>query len=131
MSLKKIKIIKLKIVKNSKGDVLKYLDKDNKSFKKFGEIYFSEIKYKKKKGWNYHKKCHSLLSVPFGTVKFTFMDKLRKRKKIITVGKKNHSLIVLPPEIWFSFTSLEKVSLIANTINYKHNDKETLKLPLK
>ena len=59
------------------------------------------------------------------------MDKLRKKKKIITIGKRNHSLIVLPPEIWFSFTSLEKISLVANTINYKHDDKETLKLPLK
>ena len=131
MSLAKIKIIKLKIIKNSKGDILKYIDKDNKNFKKFGEIYFSEIKYKKKKGWNLHKKCHSLLSVPFGRVRFTFMDNLRKKKKIITLGKKNYSLIVLPPKVWFSFTSLEKISLVANTINYKHNDKETLKLSLK
>ena len=104
-----LKIFKQKIVNNKKGDILKFLSKRDLFFKKFGEVYFTEIKKNKTKGWNYHKKCHSLLSVPFGTVKFTFMDKLRKRKKIITVGKKNHSLIVLPPEIWFSFTSLEKV----------------------
>lgn len=130
MSLKKIKIKRLKIIKNSKGDILKYINKDDQNFKKFGEIYFTEIKYKKIKGWNFHKKCHSLLSVPFGKVKFTFMDKLRKKRKTIIVGKKNYSLIVLPPQVWFSFTSLEKVSLVVNTINYKHNDKETLKQKL-
>ena len=46
MSLSKIKIIKLKISTNPKGDVLKYLTRKNKYFKKFGEVYFTEIKKK-------------------------------------------------------------------------------------
>mgnify|MGYP000250228939 CR=1 FL=1 len=49
MSLDKIKIIKLKIIKNPKGDILKYLNKDFNFFKKFGETYFTEIKLKEKK----------------------------------------------------------------------------------
>ena len=44
MSLSKIKTIKLKISTNPKGDVLKYLTRKNKYFKKFGEVYFTEIK---------------------------------------------------------------------------------------
>jgi len=47
--LSKIKIYKLNKLKNSKGDVLKYLNKNNKYFKKFGEIYFTEIKKKNKR----------------------------------------------------------------------------------
>ena len=39
-----LKKIDLKIVKNIKGDVVKIIDKNNKSFKGFGEIYFSKIK---------------------------------------------------------------------------------------
>ena len=130
MTIKKIKLIKLRIIKNINGDVLKYLNRGDTFFKKFGEIYFSEIKFKKKKGWNLHKKSQCLISVPYGLVKFTFMDKLKK-KKILTIGKKNHSVIVLPPNVWFNFTSLSKTSLVVNTLNYKHDDKETLKLPLK
>ena len=49
MKIKKIKIIDLKSIKNPKGDILKYLSKDSKNYKKFGEIYFSEIKKNKKK----------------------------------------------------------------------------------
>jgi dTDP-4-dehydrorhamnose 3,5-epimerase-like enzyme len=128
--LSKIKIYKLNKSKNLKGDVLKYLNKNNKYFKKFGEIYFTEIKKRKIKGWNFHKKCQCLLTVPVGKVKFVFAEKIGGRKKVITIGKKNHSIIVVPPRIWFNFTSLEKISLVVNTINEIHNNKETLKIPI-
>jgi hypothetical protein len=49
MHLNRIKILKLKIIKNSKGDILKYLSKRTESFSRFGEVYFSEIKKKKNK----------------------------------------------------------------------------------
>ena len=128
--LSKIKIYKLNKLKNLKGDVLKYLNKNNKYFKKFGEIYFTEIKKKKIKGWNFHKKCQCLLTVPVGKVKFEFAEKISGRKRVIIIGKKNYSIIVVPPRIWFNFTSLEKISLVANTINEIHNNKETLKIPI-
>jgi len=128
--LSKIKIYKLNKLKNSKGDVLKYLNKNNKYFKKFGEIYFTEIKKKKIKGWNFHKKCQCLLTVPVGKVKFVFAEKISGRKKVIIIGKKSYSIIVVPPRIWFSFTSLEKISLVVNTVNEIHNNKETLKIPI-
>ena len=47
MQLSKIKVVKLKIIKNSKGDLLKYLSKKTKNFSRFGEVYFNEIKKKK------------------------------------------------------------------------------------
>ena len=128
--LSKIKVYKLNKLKNLKGDVLKYLNKNNKYFKKFGEIYFTEIKEKQIKGWNFHKKCQCLITVPVGKVKFVFAEKISGRKKVIIIGKKNHSIIVVPPRIWFSFASLEKISLVVNTINEIHDDKETLKIPI-
>ena len=131
MSLNKIKIIKLRISKNPKGDILKYLTRKNKYLKKFGEIYFTEIKKNKIKGWNYHKKYWCLLAVPFGKVKFTFAKNIKNRKRIITIGKNNYSIIIVPPRVWFSLTSLDKISLVVNTLNGIHNDKETLKIPIK
>ena len=130
MSLKRIKLKKLKVLKNQKGDLLKYLTKKDKYFKSFGEIYFNEIKKNQVKGWNFHKKCQCLLSVPYGRVQFTFADKIEKKKKIITIGRSNHSLIILPPKIWFKFKSLSKISIVINTINEIHNKNETLKVPL-
>ena len=87
MNLNKVKIIKLKIIKNSKGDLLKYLDRTNKYFKQFGEIYFNHIKLKKTKGWNYHRKNTCLLICVWGKVKFHFVDKNGKERKIILDSK--------------------------------------------
>ena len=131
MSLSKIKIIKLKISTNPKGDVLKYLTRKNKYFKKFGEVYFTEIRKNKVKGWNFHKKCWCLLAVPYGKVKFTFAKNSNSKKKTIVIEKKNYSLIVVPPRIWFNFMSIKKISLVGNTLNHVHNKNETLKIPIK
>ena len=130
MSLSKIKTIKLKISNNPKGDVLKYLTRKNKYFKKFGEVYFTEIKKNKVKGWNFHKKCWCLLAVPYGKVKFTFAENINGKKKTIIIGKKNYSIIVVPPRIWFNFMSIKKISLVVNTLNQIHNKNETLKIPI-
>ena len=130
MSLEKIKIVSLKILKNTRGDVLKYINKKNKYLNKFGEIYFTEIKKNKVKGWNLHKKCWCLLAVPYGKVKFTFAENINSKKKTIIIGKKNYSLIVVPPRIWFNFMSIEKISLVVNTLNQIHNKNETLKIPI-
>ena len=130
MSLSKIKTIKLKISTNPKGDVLKYLTRKNKYFKKFGEVYFTEIKKNKVKGWNFHKKCWCLLTVPYGKVKFTFAENINSKKKTIIIGKKNYYLIVVPPRIWFNFMSIKKISLVVNTLNHVHNKNETLKIPI-
>ena len=46
------------------------------------------------------------------------------------IGKKNYSIIVVPPRIWFNFMSIEKISLVVNTLNQIHNKNETLKIPI-
>ena len=69
MTVKSIKVLKVKRIKNYKGDIIKFISKKDKGFKKFGEIYFSEIKKNKTKGWNFQKDT-CLLIVPLGKVEF-------------------------------------------------------------
>ena len=127
-----LKIIKQKVIKNKKGDILKFISKKESFFKKFGEIYFTEIKKNKTKGWNYHKKNNCIIIVPFGKVKFWFIDgrknysSYHKEDKII-IGKQNYKIILIPPKIWFSFKSISKISIVANCIDNPHSDNETLK----
>ena len=93
------------------------------------EIYFSEIKKNKTKGWNIHNKYQCILTVPFGKVVFLFFDpkvKIKKFKKI-TLSKKNNYSIILPPKIWFCFKSLVKLSIVTNVLNNIHSSKETSK----
>lgn len=132
MKISGVKILDLKVIKTPKGDILKYLSKKNKFFRGFGEIYFSEIKNKRTKGWNYHKKNSCTISVPFGRVKFHLIDGRKKSKTFnkelkILISKKNFKLLIIPPRIWFSFKSLDKISVVANLLNKIHSKNETKK----
>ena len=133
MKINGLKKINIRVIKNKKGDLIKYLSSRDIFFKKFGEIYFSEIKKGQIKGWNLHKrfKCH--LAVISGSVTFNFVDSRKNsktflKKEKITLSKKNYALLVVPPKIWFNFTTRDKISLVANTLNYPHLDSETKKI---
>ena len=124
-----IKIISLPKIKNNKGDILKFLSKKSYFFKKFGEIYFSEINQNKTKGWNYHTKYKCHLSVISGKVAFSFLKRKKKtflNKKII-LSKKNYSMIIVSPKIFISFKGLGKHNLVANFLENPHNPKESKK----
>tara|TARA_B100000029_G_C17464431_1_gene919727 strand:+ start:514 stop:945 length:432 start_codon:yes stop_codon:yes gene_type:complete len=132
MKIAGLKIFQNKIIKNSKGDILKFVSTKNVFFKRFGEIYFSEIKKNKTKGWNFHKKNTCLLVVPYGEVKFSFVDgrkksKTHNKKVTIKLSKKKYKIVSVPPKVWFSFYSLSRISLVANLIEKPHSDRETLK----
>ena len=53
---KTVVLQKIKKIKQSKGDIHKFVDISSPMFKKFGEIYFTEVKKKSIKGWKKHKK---------------------------------------------------------------------------
>ena len=127
-----LKKFKAKVIKNKKGDILKFLSKKDVFFKGFGEVYFSEIKKNKVKGWNCHKRNVCILGVPSGNVEFFFIDGRHKSKSYfaeekILVNKKNYKILKVPPGIWFSFRSLSKLSVVSNCINNPHLDGETEK----
>ena len=120
-----IKIINLKKINKKDGDLLKYLDKKNKYFKKFGETYFSKIKYKKFKGWFKHKKNKCFITVPMGSVEINF--KLKSKIKKITINDSSYKLVIIYPGTWYSFYSLSKNSIIVNTLDNIYEDHEVIK----
>ena len=132
MKISGVKKIEQKIFKNSKGDLLKFVSKKSKYFKSFGEIYFNEIKQNKKKGWIKHKKNHCLFSVAYGEVSFKLIDGRKNSRTFeveenITLSKNKHNILIIPPGIWFSFTTKKNKSVIVNLINNPHSDKESIK----
>ena len=127
-----VKKIIVQRFKNNKGDLLKFVSKKNSYFKSFGEVYFNEIKYKKKKGWIKHLKNQCILSVAFGEINIKLIDDRKKSKTYdneenIILNTNKHSVLIVPPGIWFSFTTNKKKSVLVNLINSTHSDKETLK----
>jgi dTDP-4-dehydrorhamnose 3,5-epimerase-like enzyme len=125
--MKKPFLVNSQFFKNKKGDVIKYISKKSKYFKKFGEIYFSEIKKNKIKGWIKHTRNTCIICVPSGKVKFfTFKENFHDKKKFI-LSKKINKLLIIPPGYWFSFLSINKISLVANLIDDVHSDNEVMK----
>ena len=129
--IRDVKKIPLKEIVNRSGNIIKYVDKKNYYFKKFGEVYFSEIKKGYTKGWNLHKKCQCLITIPHGSVEFTLMNYNRKKKKKFYISRKKPEILLIPPMTWFKFRSISKFSILANFINLKHDSKETLKMSIK
>lgn len=135
MKINGVRKIRLKKFKSQKGDLLKFVSRNKNFYKKFGEIYFTEVK-EKIKGWNYHKKNTCLITVPHGKVEFNLVDGRQKKvnfnKKLkIIIGKENYYLLIIPPRVWFSFKSIDKSSLVANLIENPHSDLETKKKEIK
>ena len=128
--LKKIKKIPLKVIKNNAGDIIKYLDKKNSNFNKFGEIYFTKIKRNHVKGWNLHKKTNCLISVPYGSVNFVFKDYKMLKSKKLTIEDNSPSILVIPPNVWFKFSTKKKYSIIINLIDRVHKKSETKKFQI-
>ena len=121
-----VKIIPKKQIIDERGKIMHMVRNDDEHFTKFGEIYFNEIKLKKKKGWILHKKNHCLIVCVTGKVKFFFIDRLKKEKDI-TLTSNSGNILKIPPRIWFAFQGLSKNSIIANLIETPHQDNEVIK----
>tara|TARA_B110000008_G_scaffold34633_1_gene30757 strand:- start:495 stop:908 length:414 start_codon:yes stop_codon:yes gene_type:complete len=126
---KNISVKKLKIFTNSKGNVfLCYKEKVIDKKIKIKEIYFTEIKYKKIKGWIKHKKISCNFVVPVGRIKFMFLDEKKKKITKIIVGKNNYRRISVPKNIWFAFEGLAKpISLVVNYLDKINDNNDVLK----
>ena len=48
-------------------------------------------------------------------------------EELITLSKSKDNVLIVPPGVWFSFTTKKKKSVIANLINNPHSDKESIK----
>lgn len=126
MTVKNIKVFKNKVFLNNKGNLIKFVSKNNLFFKKFGEVYFNEIFYRKSKGWIKHLKTNCLIQCVIGKIQFHFIDHKKKEKKYI-LKSNSGKIIKIPPNIWFSFSSLEKKSILVNLIENPHKDSEIKK----
>ena len=127
--LNKIKITPLKIVRASKGNILRVLQKKELNNWKFAEAYFSNICKGKIKGWKLHKEMTMNLIVPSGKVKFVFFDEKFKSHKEFTIGRLNYCRLTVPPKIWFAFQGLDNKypNLVFNFANLQHDPNEVIR----
>ena len=128
INLNKIKFYKKKTIFNIKGNIIKFIKNNDKTYKKFGEVYLTWVKNNYLKGWKYHKKMHMNLTVPVGKIRFMFYEKKTNKKITIDLNENNSGVLYVPPKIWFAFQNIDKKkdSLLINFSNIIHSKKETL-----
>ena len=113
-----IKKNKITVIKNSKGNIIKFINFNKLPLKKLGEIYFSEIKPNIFKGWKYHNSRNQYLTVLSGNVEFSFKKKINSKIKKISISSKNPYAIFIPKKIYYSFKCHSKnKAIIINIID--------------
>ena len=100
---------KIKIIKNPKGNLFKLFSKEHSFFKKFGEVYYTEVYPNRFKGWKFHEKRTQIISVISGKINFYLKKKEKDKPKIIKM-ESPHKLILLKiePKTFYSFTCKSK-----------------------
>ena len=121
---KKIIVSELTQINLEAGDVYHGLKNGDNGFLKFGELYFSKINFNKIKAWKKHKSITLNLIVPYGEVKFVFLNDDGSFSEYI-IGDKNYKRLTIPPNIWFGFKGIkDPFSLISSVIDSKHDPLE-------
>ncbi len=123
--MNKVKATKLLIIDNDKGPIMRALRMSDNGYKKFGEIYFSEVFYGKIKGWKRHIQMTMNLVVPEGLVKFVFYDPNLGSFEEYEIGTNNYIRLTVPPGLWFAFQGLEKKNLVMNVSDIEHDPIES------
>ena len=121
-----MEINKFKLRLSNLGNIQKIIAKNSKHYKGFGELYISEIKPLKTKGWNLHKKMTLNIFVIKGRVQITEIYKNKIIKKIFS--ENSNKIITIKPMRWIRLKNLLKSkSKIINFANYLHDKKEIIK----
>lgn len=129
-----IKIIKRNIISDDRGKILHMLRNDDKDFNKFGEIYFSYVYPGKIKAWHLHKRMTLNYAAVFGKIKLVLYDnrinsKTKGEVQEIFLSNDNHNLVIIPPNIWNGFTTVDNnTSILANCPDIPHDKLEIVRL---
>lgn len=120
-----VKLNSLKIIDNSKGDIFHVIKSSSDGFSKFGEAYFSEIKYNEIKGWKMHKEMVLNLVAVVGKVQFVVYNGKSFFSTILS--KDNYYRLTIEPKLWVAFKGLSKNSnLVLNIASIQHDPRESI-----
>lgn len=115
---KKIVKVKLNQIKNSSGNVIKYIDSSFKKLSRISEVYLSELKPNTIKAWKINYTSNQFLTNIVGKVTFLFKKKNKKKKIIL----KKYEAVFIPKGTYYGFSNLSKKNncLILNSLEVSH-----------
>ena len=117
---------KINVIPQEKGDIFKLLTKDSMHFDKFGEAYYSNIKFNEIKGWKKHLKMQCILLPVSGDVDVVTLNLDSNRFEKFNLNIKTPHRLVIPPNIIFAFRGNEINNCVLNITNILHDPEESL-----
>lgn len=129
-----VQIVPLERIPDERGTIFHMLKRTDPHFVKFGEIYFSTVYPGIVKAWHLHHEMSLNYACVFGRIKLVLYDGRegsKSRGEIIEIflGPDNHSLVVIPAEVWNGFKGLSApFSIVANCATEPHDPSRSERL---
>ncbi len=129
-----VTIIPLRTILDERGLVRHMMKCTDPHFKKFGEIYFSQIFTNAIKSWHVHRKMELNYSVVSGNIKLVLYDArpespTYKEIQEIFMGEENYVLVTVPPHVVNGFKAIgNEKAIVANCATIAHDPTEIERL---
>ena len=125
-----VELNKLKSIPTDGGYVLHALKKNEKSYRGFGEAYFSVINYGIIRGWKKHREMTLNLVVPVGKIKFVIIDDRKFSDHIkpleFILSNSDYSRLTVPPGFWMAFQGMSQgENILLNLSDIVHDPAES------
>lgn len=132
-----VQIKQLKVHCDERGRLMELLRRDDKIFKKFGQVYMTTCYPGVVKGWHYHKKQTDHFVCVKGMIKLVLFDSRKKSKTYKEVnefflGIHNPILVQVPTWVYHGFKGVsEEEAVVINTITepYRYAAPDEFRVP--
>ena len=137
MSLERIAgvdVVPLRRIPDERGTIFHMLRADDPHFVGFGEIYFTSVYDGVVKGWHKHRDMTLNYACIHGRIKLVLYDDRPDSETHgvlmeTFLGPDDHSLVVIPPEIWTGFKGMSHpFAIVANCATHPHDPSRTTRL---
>jgi dTDP-4-dehydrorhamnose 3,5-epimerase len=129
-----VQVVPLTRIADERGTILHMLKATDPHFQQFGEIYFSTAYKGVVKGWHRHREMTLNYACVFGRIKLVLFDDregspTRGTLVELFLGPDNHSLVVIPPEVWNGYKGMsEPFAMVANCCTHAHDPSRSMRL---
>jgi len=114
-----------KIILVEDGNVRRGLRLTDESFVGFGELYFTEIKKNRIKGWKRHTKMTLNLLPVSGEIALYIKRNLNDIPEEVRFGFDDYKLVSIEPNVWVAFKGLADINVMANLASMEHDPSES------
>ncbi|MDX2075904.1 MAG: dTDP-4-dehydrorhamnose 3,5-epimerase family protein [bacterium] len=129
-----VKIIPLRRIPDERGTIFHHMKVTDPHFIQFGEIYYSTIYKDVIKGWHWHREMTLNYVCIHGRIKLVVYDDrenspTRGVLQEFFLGQDNHSLVIIPPEVWNGFKGMsDPLAIVANCCTHPHDPTRSKRL---